>query len=361
MPVIAEGRIDTPDLARAALRAGAFAIVVGSAITRPHIITRQFAEALADEFARANGRLLILGIDLGGTNTKSGLASSAGKLLWDETVSTPAAAGRTALLTHLVKIAERGLDRAHKAGHQPGAIGVATAGWVDPRTGRVVYATENLPGWTGTAIADEISARTGLPVYVENDANALAVGEAEFGAGRGLTDFVCITVGTGVGSGCYLGGRLNRGAHFFANALGHIVIHPGGPACNCGQQGCLETYTNATALLSYGEGRYSSTKDLIAAAHLGEAVALAAITETARHLAIGCNVLVQLLDPQAIILSGGLAQNNPYLLVDLEANLSKLVTVWNERRLRVTASSLGYHGGVLGAAGVALARRQPSF
>jgi len=357
VPVIAEGRIETPHLAREAVRAGAFAVVVGSTITRPHLVTRRFVEVLDSESERASGRLVILGIDMGGTNTKYGLVTSDGCLRWHETAPTPVAAGRAGLLSHLANVAISGIDRARRAGHPPSAIGIATAGWVNPYSGRVVYATDNLPGWTGTAIAQEIGAATRLPVYVENDANALAMAEAEFGAGRRLADFVCVTLGTGVGGGCYMGGRLNRGSHFFGNALGHISIEPGGRPCNCGQRGCLETYTNAAALLEYGQGRFNSTEELIAAARSGDAQAISAIREFSHYLAIGCSILVQLLDPQAVILAGGLAQNNPLLIENLEAELSKLVTVWAERRLAVIASDLGYHAGVLGAAAVATALR----
>ncbi len=340
-PVIAEGRVSSAEEAFAAMRAGAFAVVVGTAVTRPHQVARAFADAVDRASARD-----VLGIDMGGTNTKSGLVSSAGELLWEDTAPTPAGTGREGLLDHLVRVARQGVARSAGVA----AVGIATAGWVDPFEGRVVYATENLPGWTGTEIAERVVEATGLPVFVENDANALALGEAEFGAGRGLSDFVCITLGTGVGGGCYTAGRLNRGAHFFANALGHISIDAAGRPCNCGQRGCLETYANVSALLGYAGGRYASAEALIAAAHAGEAVARGAIRELAGYLARGCAVLLQLLDPQAIILGGGVVQNNEFLISDLEAELSGRVSVWERRALRVTASPLGYHGGVLGAA-----------
>lgn len=348
--VIAEGRIGTPAEARAAVMAGAYAVVVGSAITRPHLVTAEFARVVDRAVAEFSGLIHILGIDMGGTNTKFGLVRSSGSIVWEDTAATPAHAGRDGLLAHLVAVARKGIERS------PGvaAIGIATAGWVNPTTGRVAYATANLPGWTGTDIAGTIRDATGLPVFVENDANALAVGEAMFGAARGLTDFVVITIGTGIGGGCYTAGRLNHGAHFFANALGHISIYPGGRACNCGQSGCLETYANTAALLRYAQGRYESSEELVAAANRGEAEARAAIRELAGHLAIGCATLVQLLDPQAIILSGGPAQNNPLLVEALAERLQGLVSVWDQRRLLVTASPLGYHGGVYGAAGVAL-------
>jgi glucokinase len=349
IPVIAEGRVDTPSLARKAVAAGAFAVVVGTSITRPHSVTLNFSNAVEREYTSQNRERRILGVDLGGTNTKIGLVSNRGDLLWDETVPTPARAGRAGLLKHLEDVALRGLERSPEAQ----AIGIATAGWVDPRSGRVVYATENLPGWTGTDIAETIHKATGKPVFVENDANALAVGEKRFGVARDFNDFVCITLGTGVGGGCFIGGRLNHGAHCFANAFGHMCIERGGKPCSCGQQGCLEAYTNASALLDYAGGDYENSVDLIAAANAGEAAATGAVHSFAKRLAAGCSLMVQLLDPEALILAGGLAQNNRLLIPSLERELSVLVPVWEQRHLKILNSSMGYHAGVLGAAALA--------
>jgi len=165
---------------------------------------------------------------------------------------------------------------------------------------------------------------------------ALAIGEKQFGAGRDFDDFVCITLGTGVGGGCFIGGRLNRGAHFFANALGHIGIEPNGRPCTCGQAGCLEAYTSAAALLGYAEERYASAESLIAAANAGESTATAAVKAVAHHLAIGCGILLQLLDPQALILAGGLVQNNPLLISALEAELPNRVPAWEQRGIIIS-------------------------
>ena len=112
---------------------------------------------------------------------------------------------------------------------------------------------------------------------VENDANALAIAERHFGRGRDVDDFVCITLGTGVGGGCYIAGRLNRGAHFFANALGHIPIQHGGLPCTCGRKGCLEVYANAAALLRYAGQEFATAEDVIRAANSGENIARRAL------------------------------------------------------------------------------------
>jgi glucokinase-like ROK family protein len=351
VPVLAEGRVDTPELARAAIRAGAIAVVVGTVISRPHSVVRAFADAV--EAASRNSEDWVLGIDMGGTNTKSGLVSHRGELLWEDTVPTPAQAGRYGLLKHLEEVALRGLERARQSGQAVRAVGIATAGWVNPATGQVVYATENLPGWTGTQIAETIRAATGTAVFVENDANALAVGEKLFGAARDFDDFVCITLGTGVGGGCYIGGKLNHGAHCFANAFGHICIEPNGRDCSCGQKGCLEAYTNVAALLDYAGGEYSSAISLIEAANAGEPKAAHAVNMFAKRLAMGCSLLVQLLDPESLILAGGAAQNNTLLIPSLERELSQLVPVWRQRNLKILNSSVGYHAGVMGAAALA--------
>jgi glucokinase-like ROK family protein len=356
VPVIAEGHIQTSGELCAALDAGAFAIIVGTAITRPEMITRGFVSALETWQHHHDPEHVLVGIDLGGTNTKHGLVTAQGELLFHSTDPTPWKDGRGALLSHLQRITSACLEEARRRAVMPEAIGLATAGWVDPGSGQVVYATENLPGWTGADPGTCLRRAFGLPVAVENDANALAVAEKHFGAARGASDFVCITLGTGVGGGCYVAGQLNRGSHFFANALGHIPIEPEGRLCTCGLAGCLETYTNASALVRYAaSANYTSAEQVIAAANAGDSVAREAIQIYAKYLGIGCAAIVSLLDPELLILAGGIAQNNPLLLGGVTAELAKRVTAWQQRKVRVEFSSLGYSAGVLGAAAVALA------
>jgi predicted NBD/HSP70 family sugar kinase/putative N-acetylmannosamine-6-phosphate epimerase len=356
VPVIAEGHIRTPEEVCAALNAGAFAIIVGTSITRPETITRGFVSALETWHHLHDPQRVFVGIDLGGTNTKYGIVTAKGELLYQAAAPTPWKDGRDTLLAHLQQTVSTCLQEARLRALTPEAIGLATAGWVDPRSGQVVYATENLPGWTGANPAAYLRETFGLRVEVENDANALAVAEKHFGAAKDVSNFVCITLGTGVGGGCYVGGRLNRGAHFLANALGHIPIESEGRLCTCGLAGCLEAYTNAGALVRYAaSGGYGSAEQVIKEANAGNFVARQAIETYAKYLAIGCAALVNLLDPELLVLAGGFAQNNPLLLTAVTDELAKRVIVWQQRRLRVEFSSLGYSAGVLGAAAVALA------
>ncbi|MCZ2080172.1 MAG: putative N-acetylmannosamine-6-phosphate 2-epimerase [Bryobacterales bacterium] len=349
VPVLAEGRVSTPEEAASALRAGAHAVIVGTAITAPRRIVQVFAGAMDRERRRlVTGQ--VAGIDLGGTNTKYGLVASDGRLLSEGVAPTPWSAGREALLGHLKRIARECVE-----GGGAASIGIATAGWVDPSSGEVVYATGNLPGWTGAQIAAEVSEAVGLPVAVENDANALAVAEFRFGAARSARNFVVITLGTGLGGGCYIDGKLNHGSHFFANAIGHMPVEPDGAPCTCGLRGCLEAYTNAAALLRRAP-QFANAEQLIHAANGGDESARAAISAQAVYLASGLAAVVQLLDPELLVLSGGLVQNNTLLLTRVREELSRRLTVWDQRRLEVCASGLGYHGGVLGAAAVAFER-----
>ncbi|HKN33360.1 MAG TPA: putative N-acetylmannosamine-6-phosphate 2-epimerase [Terriglobales bacterium] len=356
VPVIAEGRISSPEQARQAIAAGALAVVVGTAITRPTEIARRFAAAIESEHARRHSVRHTIGLDLGGTRTKYGVVGSNGSLLFKAAVETPARSGARALLDHLKRVAQSAMKKATELGHEPLALGVATAGWIDD-TGRVAYATDNLPGWTGTPVGEELAEASGLPVAVENDANALAVGEKYFGAARSLRDFVCITLGTGLGGGCYVDGRLNRGAHSVANMLGHIPLIPDGVPCSCGLRGCLEPYVNAAALVRYVGDSQLSPAQIIAGANAGEQRAIKAIRTLARHLARGFAAPVSLLDPEALILGGGLVENNPILISALSDELPQFLRPWENRALRVIPSQLGYHGGVLGAAALAFERR----
>lgn len=296
----------------------------------------------------------MVGVDLGSTNTKFAVVQADGELVWRGSVPTPAMAGREALLAHLSRVVAECSRAAGERGVACSAIGVATGGWVDPRQGNVIYATGNLPGWSGVEIRSVLEHATGLPVAVENDANAMAVAEKRFGLARAADSFVCLTLGTGVGGGCFVGGRLNRGAHFMANAFGHVVLEPGGLPCTCGQRGCLEAYANAAALVRYAGEGYSTARDVVERARGGDAGARGALKTYAGYLGRGLAGLIHVLDPELIVLSGGLAEGNRMLLADLEEELGRLVIGWGQRRVRLAMSEIASYGGVIGAAAVAL-------
>jgi predicted NBD/HSP70 family sugar kinase/putative N-acetylmannosamine-6-phosphate epimerase len=339
-PVIAEGRIWTHEEAQLAFEAGAYAVVVGSAITRPKDITAHYVRALKPWSERT---ACYLGVDLGGTNIKSGIVMADGTVRHAESELTQIDGGRDAILEQVTSIVSRLREDARYQHLIPLAIGISTAGWPDPATGRIVYGTGNLPDWTGAPIADAARALVDLPAFVENDANALAVGERCFGSAKGVENFLCVTLGTGVGAGCFVNGKLMRGARYQASALGHVCVKPDGLPCTCGRKGCLEPYANASALLRYAGPSYGSARRVLGAARAGDEHCRAAIAKLADYLARGLTYSVALVDPEAIILAGGLTQDNAFLIDRLEQKL----------QVPVRVSSLGYHGGVAGAGAVA--------
>jgi N-acetylmannosamine-6-phosphate 2-epimerase/N-acetylmannosamine kinase len=352
-PVIAEGRIGTPQQAAAALEAGAFAVIVGTAITRPDAIVQRFVGEMQNT-SRAGRPVCIAAVDLGGTNTKHAVVGQDGSLLWQGVCPTPALDGRDALLRHLGSVVANCMRAGKELGFNPEAVGIATAGWVDPDEGKVIYATGNLPGWAGAAIRSELERDLCLPVSVENDANAMAVAEKRFGLGQAVNDMICLTLGTGVGGGCYTNGRLSRGSYFLGNAFGHVTIEPGGLPCTCGQAGCLEAYANAAALVRYAGPPFQSAQQVTSAALAGDSQARRALRTYAGYLARGLAVLLHILDPELVVLSGGIAENNTALLEDLEEDLSGMVIGWEQRFTRLALSKIACFGGVIGAAAIAL-------
>lgn len=320
VPVIAEGRIATPSQAREAIEAGAFAVVAGTAITRPHEITRAFARAVE---AAADPRAVV-GIDLGATRTKSGLVLPDGQVQSFRVDETPRT-GAGDLIGHLASIVNARLAAAAEGGFAVAGAGIATAGWVDGASGRVLYATGNLPGWSNADIRTALRQATGLDVAVESDAHAAALAEARYGAARGVRNFILLTLGTGVGGAVFSGGRLVRGAHGLGGALGHMTVEAGGRACTCGLSGCLEQYANARAAASAPE-------------------------KAVHYLTLALASLVHVFDPDLILLAGGGIDAVPALPQLLEASLRRGVFAAELRNLRVAAAATGYASGVAGAA-----------
>jgi glucokinase-like ROK family protein len=358
VPLIAEGMIHSPEQARQALDSGAWAVVVGTAITRPHEITRAFVRAIRRPPAE-DSSLVCIGVDLGGTRTKFGLSSLRGELHWSQSIPTQRRSGRQALLDHLCQVAQRCMQEAARLELKPVAVGLASAGWVNTKLGSVVYATEAMPGWTGTSLETVMHVATGLPVFAENDARAVAVGEHLFGQATQSSDFVCLTLGTGVGGGIYSSGQLVTGAHALGSAIGHLPIITDGLACTCGARGCLERYVNIAALMRYAEpSHFQGAQALIAAANEGQVAAQRAIRKFASYLSMGCAALIHLFDPELIVLAGGLVQDNPLLFEELDEALSSRVFARSTRKTRIVESTLGYEAGILGAVGVAVLGRQ---
>lgn len=270
-------------------------------------------------------------IDLGGTKIYTAVLGEHDRILGDDLRATEAGLGCDAVLDRIAQsltesAAKAGVDLRRLAGAAIAAPGPVIAG-----AGRVVN-PPNLPGWGDVALGPMLSNKLGLQVAVENDANAAALGEYLEGAGREARTLVYVTVSTGVGGGFVIGGELYRGPRGAAGEIGHMVIRPGGPLCGCGNNGCLEALASGTALAREGHealraGRAPLLRDLLAgsggeltaelvarAAGEGDPDAAAIINNAGKMLGVGLANLVNLLDPDVIVIGGGASKiGEPFL------------------------------------------------
>lgn len=356
-PIIAEGHISTPAEARLAIERGAWSVVVGSAITRPGTITAHFVRAIA---ARPKATSAI-GVDIGGTSVKAGLVDTEGRVTFPAHQPTRASEGCSAIAAATAQAIDKVLAAAHEQGIDPAGLGIASAGAIDTRTGTVFAATDNLPGWTGFNLRGFVEDRFHLPAYVNNDAHAAVLAELHFGFGRGLSDFVAITVGTGIGGGIVSGGNLLRGHRGFAGTVGHHTIRVDGRPCNCGRRGCLEAYVSTSALLREYAAHNAAQHDPVLEdaamalkisqlAAAGDPAALAAYSTLAGYLAEGVANVFNILDPEVVILSGGLIEGHVQFAVEVERRVRSLLHFGSKRNPRVQLSTAGQYAGLQGAA-----------
>jgi glucokinase len=248
---------------------------------------------------------LLLGIDLGGTKSAALIGTPTGEILARAAGPTPAQEGPDVIIPFLIALAKEALDRspAPVAG-----VGVSAGAPADARTGRV-FEAPNLPGWgrSGVPLADILSRELGgLPVYLENDADATALAEHRYGAGSGTHTMAFLTVGTGIGAGLILDGKLHRGARGAGGEVGHIAVEPGGRDCLCGLRGCLEAYSSGPSIVrvavEQGFSGEATGPAVIAAARSGDTAAVFAVEQAGRMLGRGLATLCMLLNPQRIVL-----------------------------------------------------------
>jgi glucokinase len=307
------------------------------------------------------------GIDIGATNIKYGLVDHTGKVLFREQRPTVAEKGAEALLHLVTNIAERLLLFAAEDDHDIRWLGIGTPGGVDIRTGTVVGPSPNITGWQGTEIGRNLADRLNIAVYVENDVNAMALAEHRFGSAIGYNSVVCVAVGTGVGGGLVLNGRLWRGSSYTAGEIGHMCINFDGPDCTTEMRGCVETYCCSQAIMARAKGKLCreltpafdeilqgdienlNIKKLFMAARKGDSVATEVIEETADYLSIGLAGVVNLLNPEIVVIGGGVADGGAGFVEAVSAGIRKRAFDAATRNLRVAKATLGNDAGFIGA------------
>ncbi|WP_224981502.1 ROK family protein [Geomonas agri] len=289
-------------------------------------------------------RELCIGIDLGGSNLRFALVDRQGKVLARCAEPTRPAAGLQSLLTRLLAGVERLRQEGGGLGYSVVALAVGVPGLVC--SDGVVRASVNIPALEGVSLARELSIATGIPVVALNDANACALGEKRYGAGRGYRSLIALTLGTGVGSGLILDGKLWTGVDGAAGEFGHIPVEPDGRPCGCGSRGCLEQYASASAIARDGDDAAAVARR----ARQGDAAALAVFAEAGRYLGIAVAGVVNLLNLEAVILCGGVARSFDLLESSLRRELISRTFALSGGRVRIEPGLLGDDAGVLGAA-----------
>jgi glucokinase len=313
---------------------------------------------------------LFLGIDLGGTKILSAVVDAKGKMRSRDHTVTPAAKGPESVIQAILDSVDRALGEAGLPSESLRAIGVGAPGLSNPRTG-VLFTSPNLPGWRDVPLKEIIERKLGPRTFLINDANAAAWGEMYFGAARGARNFIYITVSTGIGGGIVIDGEIYAGALGTAGEVGHMTIQDGGPPCNCGNRGCWEMLASGTALARNArnriqEGAETFIRDYVdddmekvtaevvdKAARQGDSLARTLIERTGYYLGIGLANLINLFNPELIVIGGGLSNIGDMLLDPAYRIARERAFKESVQVVRFAPAKLGRNSGVLGAAAFA--------
>ena len=314
-----------------------------------------------------------VGIDIGGTSVKAGIVDEKGKIIIKSGIPT----ARTKNYEDVVApVCEQILKLAESAGitmDEIAGVGIGCPGMITSKTGVVDY-TCNL-GWENVPLADAFSRRLGKPVYVSNDANVAALGEAMFGTGKSYGDVIFVTLGTGVGGGVIIDGKLFEGFESKGTELGHMVIIKDGELCGCGRRGCMEAYCSATALIrdtkrAMNEDKQSAMWQFVdgdvnkvdgrtafECSKTGDASAKKVIDNYVAYLGEGLSNFVNIFRPQAIILGGGVCAQGDYLVQPVQRYVDEhTYGIGRAPRTLILTATLGNDAGLIGAASLAISK-----
>jgi glucokinase len=301
----------------------------------------------------------ILGLDVGGTKLASGVFRE-GALEAFRVTPAEAHEGPDRMIARLIALGTESLAESGLRPTDVSAIGVACGGPLDPERG-IVFSPPNLPGWDGVPLAARLSAAFEVPVVIENDASAAALGEWQFGAGRGVDDLVYLTVSTGIGGGVVSGGRLLRGATGNAAELGHITAVPGGRPCGCLRRlGCVEAYASGTSIadraIDAGMSPSTTAREVVAAVQSGDAIATQVWADTTAILGAAIASLVNAFDPALVVLGGGVTRAGDMLFDPIREIVRREAFEPMASNVAIAPAGLGAEVGVWGGVAIALER-----
>ncbi len=288
---------------------------------------------------------LSIGVDLGGTHIRAGLVSETKRV--QQRLQRFAQADREpeAVIADIVAMVS---DLEDQAGQTIAAIGCGIPGIVDVDKG-IVYQSPHFPKWQDYAVRDALQAELGRPVSIDNDANCHALAEWHCGAGEGAASLIALTLGTGVGGGIIIDGKIHHGTSGFAGELGHMVINPEGPPCNCGGRGCLEMYASATGL-SYLARHDIDAEDLSKQAAAGDDAARQLFVQMGGYLGMGIASLVNVLGIHTIIIGGGVSASWDFFQPALQQEFERRSYRKTVELTQIRRAALGDDAGVIGAA-----------
>lgn len=287
----------------------------------------------------------VLGIDIGGTKIRMGIVDSNGQVVEDHKIPTE---------SPLYPYLEKKIIQFLKEHTHVQAIGIGTRGMVDAENGVITFESGTIPGWQGTEVKSLLEKATGLYVEVNNDANCAGLAEARLGSAKGYRRTVCLTIGTGLGGGFVIDGKIMNGKHGGAGEVGHMILYPGGHICSCGRPGCSEQYVSGTALrrliaemnIVDENNKLITPNQMFQLALEGHSDALAITQKFTNDLAIVISSLQAVLDMDCVIIGGGVSESADswwsFLLTALEPLLLK--------PLEVKKAKFGNEAGMLGAA-----------
>jgi glucokinase len=312
-----------------------------------------------------------LGIDLGGTNIKSGVVDDQGRPLSAVSIKTQAERGPELGLDNLVAVGHQAVEQSGVSWDEVAAVGLGSPGTMDLEAG-VLLDPPNLPGWTDLPIRKLLAGRLARPIVLYNDASAAAYGEYWVGGGRGTRSLVMFTLGTGIGCGIVVDGKILAGRHSHGAECGHIVIQmENARRCSCGAFGHLEAYASATALVKRAqealEGGGTDAKNALGklsrdkitsravseAAEAGDPLAQRLMRETAHYLAVGAVCLMHTIDPDIVLFGGGMIAAGEPFLEDIRSDVRSMAFPIPAARTRIEYAQLGGDAGFIGAAGCA--------
>ena len=309
-----------------------------------------------------------IGVDLGGTNIVSAIVNYQGKIVSRLKVPTLADRGKEATIKRIIETIQENIVQSSVAPGDIIGIGIGAPGPLDVKKGIINFAP-NLPGWRDVPLRKILEDEFNMKVVLENDANAAAWGERCFGAGQGVNNLVCFTLGTGIGGGIIINGKIYHGNNYGAAELGHMTVNKDGPRCNCGNYGCLEAYSSATGIknriknrikegmkskfLDFDEDKLFESlrlKSIFEAARKGDRLTKDIVEEAISYLGIAIANIANILNPEMVVLVGGITNEGNKLLIPLGEEVKKRALYSNYKSLKIVIGKLAGNAGVLGAA-----------